>query len=444
MITEARNHYLNDFAHVIDLLPGSAVPWLGQLRKAALDQFAQRGFPTRKDEEWKYTSLAAFEKQAFRAMAGGRAHAGTGAAVLAERFSASGAAGHVLVFHDGRYAPALSTVGALPAGVTLASLADTLDVTPEVLEPYLNSEAPQTVFGMLNAAFMLDGAYLHLKRGVALEAPVHLVFISSGAGGANHMRNIIVAEEGAQASVVEHYLGNDEAMYFTNAVTRIFTAAGATIAHHKLQQESCNAFHVAGIHAAQQRDSRLESHSFSLGAALARNDITTVFDAPGCEATFNGLYLAGGQQHVDHHTRVDHRQPNGTSREYYRGVLSGHSHAVFNGKVIVQPGAQKTNAYQANHNLLLSRDAEIDTKPELEIYADDVKCNHGATVGQLDETQLFYLRSRGIDEMVARALLVHAFAHDVIERIRVASLRTRLEHILLARLPQDERLGEMP
>ncbi|MEP6965661.1 MAG: Fe-S cluster assembly protein SufD, partial [Polaromonas sp.] len=318
----------------------------------------------------------------------------------------------------------------------LTSLAQALDATPEALEPWLTSEETPGAFDALNSAFMADGAYLHLKRGTVLLAPVHLLFISTGSGSASHLRNVIVAEAGAQASVVEHYAGADGAVYFTNAVTRIFAADNASIEHHKLQQEAAGAFHVAGIHALQQRDSRLASHSFTLGAALSRNDITTVFGASGCEATLNGLYLVGGQQHVDNHTRIDHRQPSGTSRENYRGVMEGRSHAVFNGKVIVHPGAQKTRAHQVNHNLLLSWDAEIDTKPQLEIFADDVICNHGATVGQLDETQLFYLRSRGVEEALARRLLVHAFAHDVIEPLRVAALRGRLEQILLARLPQ--------
>lgn len=442
MNTDARNHYLADFARVAGGLPGADVPWLARRRSDALDTFAQSGFPTKRDEEWKYTSVAAFEKHAFLAMPDDRHEAGAVAA-LVKGFALDGDAGHRLVFHHGRYVPALSTPGNLPAGATLASLAETLNSRPDALEPYLANEGTHAAFDALNTAFMSDGAYLHLKRGTVLEAPVHLLFVSTMAGSACHTRNLIVAEEGAQATVIEHYAGIDETVYFTNAVTRIFAAANAVIEHHKLQQEASVAFHVAGIHAIQQRDSRVESHSFTLGGALTRNDITTVFDAPGCEATLNGLYLAGGRQHVDNHTRIDHRQPNGTSRENYRGVLDGQSHAVFNGKVIVHPGAQKTNAYQANHNLLLSRDAEIDTKPQLEILADDVKCNHGATVGQLDQTQLFYLRSRGIAEAVARNLLVHAFAHDVIERIRVASLRERLEQILLARLPQGDHLGRL-
>jgi Fe-S cluster assembly protein SufD len=442
MNTDARTHYLADYARVAASLPGAQAPWLGRIRATALDTFAQNGFPTKRDEEWKYTSVAAFERHAFIAMPDKRDDAGI-VAKLAQSLVLDRDAVHLLVFHNGHYAPVLSSPGRLPAGVTLGSLADALNTMPEVLQPYLADEKQQPAFAALNTAFMADGAYLHLKRGIVLDAPLHLLFISTEADGASYSRNVIVAEEGAQATVIEHYVGIEGRMYFTNAVTQIFAAQNAAIKHHKLQQEASDAFHVAGIHATQQRDSRLESHSFTLGAALTRNDITTAFDATGCEATLNGLYLIGGRQHVDNHTRIDHRQPNGTSHENYRGVLDGSSHAVFNGKVIVHPGAQKTNAYQANHNLLLSRDAEIDTKPQLEIFADDVKCNHGATVGQLDQTQLFYLRSRGIDAMVARNLLVHAFAYDVIEHIQVASLRTRLEQILLARLPQGERMKEL-
>lgn len=442
MNTSARDHYLADFERIAGALPGARVPWLDRLRRTALDDFAQQGFPTRRDEEWKYTSVAAFEKHAFSASGASGDDADEVTALVA-RFMLEHDAAHLMVFHDGRYLARLSRSGKLPAGVTLSSLAEALNTQAEALRPYLMDEARQPAFAALNSAFMADGAYLHLTRGTALEAPLHLLFVATAPDAASHIRNLIVAEQGAQASVIEHYAGIDGSVYFTNAVTRIFAAGNAVIEHHKLQQEAVDAFHVAGIHAVQQRDSRFSSHSFTMGGALTRNDVSTVFDASGCDVTLNGLYLAGGRQHVDNHTRIDHRQPHGTSRENYRGVLDGLSHAVFNGKVIVHPGAQKTNAFQANHNLLLSRDAEIDTKPQLEIYADDVKCNHGATVGQLDETQLFYLRSRGIEQAVARNLLVHAFAHDVIEHIRIASLRTRLEQILLARLPQTESPMEL-
>ena len=442
MNDQAREHTLADFQRIATVLPGAQTPWLAQARSAALERFAQRGFPTIRDEEWKYTSVAAIEKHAFLALPGGGGNAAA-AAALVQNLALNDGSGPLLVFHNGRHAPALSAPGRLPAGVTLGSLADALEQTPDALAPYLGDSERQTVFGALNSAFMADGAYLHLARGTVLEQPVHLLFITTEAGAAISPRNLIVAEAGAQATVIEHYAGPDGMVYFTNVVTQIFTAENAAIEHYKLQQEAAQAFHVAGIHVAQGRGSRLASHSITLGAALARNDITTAFNAPGCEATLNGLYLVGGQQHVDNHTRIDHLAPSGTSQEYYRGVLDGRARAVFNGKVIVHPGAQKTNAHQANHNLLLSRDAEIDTKPQLEIYADDVQCTHGATVGQLDEDQLFYLRSRGVEEAMARGLLIHAFAHDVIERIRVASLRTRIEQILLTRLPQGDRIKEL-
>lgn len=438
----SREHTLADFKRIAAVLPGAQAPWLTKIRSAALERFAQSGFPTIRDEEWKYTSVAAIEKHAFLALPdGGKSNSAT--AALVESQALNNGTGHLLVFHNGRHAPELSAPGSLPAGVTLCSLTDALEKTPDVLEPYLSNNERQTVFGALNTAFMADGAYLHLASGVVLEQPVHLLFITTEADAAISPRNLIVAEAGAQATVIEHYAGADGVVYFTNAMTQIFAAENTAIEHYKLQQEAAQAFHIAGIHAAQGRGSRLASHSITLGAALARNDITTAFNAPGGEATFNGLYLVGGKQHVDNHTRIDHLQPGCTSHEYYRGVLDGRARAVFNGKVIVHPGAQKTNASQANHNLLLSRDAEIDTKPQLEIYADDVQCTHGATIGQIDDEQLFYLRSRGVEEAMARGLLIHAFAHDVIERIRVASLRSRIEQILLTRLPQGDRIKEL-
>jgi Fe-S cluster assembly protein SufD len=439
MTTGSRDYFLADFARVAPTLPGARVPWLARAREAALARFAQSGFPTRRDEEWKYTDVAAIEKRAFTTLPyGARAAAAERNAPAYGCFP-----GHRVVFVNGRYSPALSAVGRLPAGVALESLAAAFDRAPDALERPIGEYSRQTVFGALNTAFMADGIYLHVPRGTAIEEPVHLFFMASEKDAAIHPRNVIVAEEGSQATVIEHYEGAEGAAYFTNAVTQIFAAENATVEHCKLQQEPLRAFHIAGIHAAQARGSRFLSHSISLGAAIARNDISTTFDAEGCEATLNGLYLARGRQHVDHHTRIDHAKPDGKSREYYRGLLDGASRGVFNGKVIVHPQAQRTDAHQLNHNLLLSKDAEVDTKPQLEIYADDVKCTHGATVGQLDDAQLFYLRSRGMEEAVARSLLVYAFARDVIERIRVASLRAQLEELLLARLPQGERIREL-
>ncbi|OGB21061.1 MAG: Fe-S cluster assembly protein SufD [Burkholderiales bacterium RIFCSPLOWO2_02_FULL_57_36] len=442
MQLQSTEHVLADFARIAIELPGADVPWLARVRNAALERFAQEGYPTVRHEEWKYTSVATLEKRAFTAIIGNEPE-DSAAAVLFDSLALDIQSGHLLVFVNGRHAPALSRIGKLPSGVVLGSMADALERTPEKLEAYLTDAGSQTVFGALNTAFMADGAWLHVPRGVAIDEPIHLLFLTTVSGAAIHPRNVIVAEEGAHATVIEHYAGNEDAAYFNNAVTQIFAAGNAAIEHYKLQQESARAFHIAGIHARQRQASRFESHSITFGAALARNDITTIFDAAGCETTLNGLYLIGGRQHADNHTCIDHAAPHGTSQEYYRGVLDGAARAVFNGKVIVRPGAQKTNARQSNHNLLLSRDAEVDTKPQLEIHADDVQCTHGATVGQLDDTQLFYLRSRGIEEAMARNLLVHAFAHDVIERIRVQSLRSRLEQILFARLPQGKLIREL-
>ena len=441
MKMQTTEHVLADFARIAIALPGARLPWLARARNAGLERFAQQGYPTARDEEWKYTSVVALEKQAFNATIGNGIDAA--AEGLFRSLALDVQPGHLLVFVNGRHAPALSQIGKLPSGVALGSVADALERTPDMLEPYLADAGSQTVFGALNTAFMADGAWVHVPRGATIDEPVHLLFLTTAAGAAIHPRNVIVAEDGARATVIEHYAGIEDAAYFNNAVTQIFAAGNAVIEHYKLQQESARAFHIAGIHAQQLQASRFESHSVTLGAALARNDITTMFNAAGCDATLNGLYLIGRRQHADNHTCIDHAAPHGTSQEYYRGVLDGAARAVFNGKVIVRPGAQKTNARQANHNLLLSRDAEIDTKPQLEIHADDVQCTHGATIGQLDDTQLFYLRSRGIEEAMARNLLVHAFAYDVIERIRVQSLRGRLEQVLFARLPQGDLLREL-
>ena len=311
---------------------------------------------------------------------------------------------HLLVFVDGRFDPTFSSIGSLPAGVRIQSLAEVVAHDPQRLQSLLGGE-PDNAFTALNTAFMTDGLMIALPRNVAVELPIHLLYIASQPETSIHYRNLIVAEEGAQVTVFEHYAGPEGAAYLTNAVTTIVGAANSSVEHYKLQQESAKAFHIADIRAVQDRDSRFTSHSIALGGAIARTDIATSLDAEGAECTLNGLYLASGRQLVDHHTRIDHTKPHGTSREFYRGVLDGSARGVFNGKVVVHPDAQHTDAEQANHNLLLSKQAEVDTKPQLEIFADDVKCAHGATVGQLDDNMIFYLRSRGMEHEVAKALL---------------------------------------
>jgi Fe-S cluster assembly protein SufD len=352
---------------------------------------------------------------------------------------------HLLVFVNGHYVPGLSQLASLPAGARIMSLSAALPPYSGELESLLARDAEQLPNGLaaLNAALWADGAYIDLAAGTVVEKPIHLLFITTETDVETHPRNIIRAGARCDASIIEHYIGAGSITYFTNATTRIILGDGAVIEHAKLQQEAGPAFHVADINAQQGTNSRFTSHSFALGGILSRNDITTRLDAEGCNATLNGLYMGDGRQHMDHHTCIDHAKPRGMSREFYKGILGGAARAVFNGRVVVRPDAQKTDAHQSNRNLLLSDNAEVDTKPQLEIYADDVKCSHGATVGQLDEGQIFYLRSRGVDEITAKSLLTYAFAEEMIMRASIAPLRARLEELLTNRLPKASLAGAL-
>lgn len=438
----ATDRYLMQFEQAKDALPGAALPWLRDLRESAIARFTSLGFPTLKHEEWKYTSVAPIEKRPFRLAE--QSHDGVTAERI-ERLALTGATGLLLVFVNGYFAPELSRLQA-QHGVTLSSLAEALEREPEILQEHLARSADGHAFAALNTAFMADGAYIRLAPGTVVDAPIQLLFVSTASTGdafVAHPRNLIVAEDNSQAVIIESYAGSDESGYFTNAVTEVFTGRNAVIEHYKLQQEGRKAFHIGMLHARQDRDSAFTSYAFDLGGALVRNDIRTLLDAEGADCTLNGLYVIGGRQHVDNHTHIDHSKPHGTSREYYKGVLDGMARGVFNGKVIVHPDAQKTDAHQSNKNLLLSENAEVDTKPQLEIYADDVKCSHGATVGQLDSDAIFYLQTRGIGADEARSLLTYAFASDIVSRIRLASLRARVDEILATRLPGAQRIKEL-
>ena len=438
MPSEAIDRIVADFRAIEAGLPGRGAAWLDHARRDALDWFADRGFPTARDEDWKYTNAAAIERRPMKAVtARGSVSADQVRGLVFAELPC-----HLLVFLDGRFDPTFSSIGALPTGVSIRSLADVIAQDGQRVESLLAGE-PGNAFAALNLAFMTDGVVIELSRNAVVERPIHLLYIASQSETSVHYRNLIVADENAQATVVEHYAAPEGSSYLTNAVTTIIGAANSNVEHYKLQQESAKAFHVAGIHAIQARDSRFTSHSIALGGAIARNDITSRLAAEGAECTLNGLYLVGGRQLVDHHTRIDHAKPRGTSREFYRGVLDGAARGIFNGKVVVHPDAQHTDAEQSNHNLLLSKAAEVDTKPQLEIYADDVKCSHGATVGQLDDNMLFYLRSRGIEPEVAKALLIYAFAHDIIGRIRLDPLKRRIERHLISMLPEGERIKEL-
>ncbi len=451
LLPNPAEHYLSEFARLSGVLPGQTLDWLCQARETAIKRFARRGFPTQRDEDWKYTSVAAIENGRFGLLPTSTyedlAAVVTPLSVQVAALSLPDA--HLLVFVNGRLERGLCRLGELPSGVVLAGVGEMLERNPRALEevlkktvlkktsektPAADVDHPSSAFADLNLAFMSDGAYVFLPPGAIVEAPIQLLFIASEADLAVQPRNLLLAAEGSSAIIVEHHVAVGERSYFTNAVTQIVLGAGASIEHHKLQQESAKAFHIATVSVAQAADSRFISGSYALGARLARIGIAVELRAEGAACDLLGLYLVDGRQHVDHHTRIDHLKPRGTSREIYKGVLNGAARAVFNGRVVVHPDAQGSDAVQTNRNLLLSENAEVDTKPQLEIWADDVKCSHGATVGQLDEAQVFYLRSRGIDPASARALLTRAFAREMIDRVRFLSLQDRLDRLLQEKL----------
>jgi Fe-S cluster assembly protein SufD len=435
-MTEAtRDHYRDAFRTMAGTLAGVELPWLRSARRRAFDQFEAQGFPGTQLEEWKYTNVAAIAKPHWH-FASSRG-VETDFKRFVDDLVPAGAVARI-VFVNGRHAPKLSSIPALPEGAFIGTLSQAMRRIPQRLEAIMARRTPQDGFAALNGAFLSDGYVVALPPDCAIDWPLHVLFFSDEASLAMHPFNAVLAERGARCSIVEQFAGIADAAYLVNTVTEIVADDEADVEHCRIQQEARSAFHIAHVGVLQGRASRLTSHAFAFGAALSRTQIATRLDAADARADLNGLYFVGARQHVDHHTRIDHEKPRGTSREYYRGVLDGASHGVFDGRVIVHPDAQQTDTHQGNDNLLLSRDAEIDTKPQLEIYADDVKCTHGATVGQLDEGPLFYLRSRGLDERMARALLVWAFARTSIDRVGNAALRSRLTQQLLARLPGGE------
>ena len=433
--------YRTSFRQAEQQLPGQNLGWLRDTRRAALATFAEIGLPKPRDENWKYTRIAPIERREFTLSAPAQgAPADPGALLFADSLEA-----HQLVFVDCIYRADLSKLTELPAGALICDLRTAFSEHAKFVEPLMNDGAAHcNGFTALNSAFVTDGVLIKLDQGVQLERPVHLLFVASGvAETIAHPRVLIDCAARSRLTVIEHFAAQSASAYFNNAMSQLTLGEGAEVTHYKLQREATRAFHIATMTVQQQSNSFFTSHSVSLGAALARNDINIAFAAPDSRCTLNGLYITNGRQHVDYHTRVDHAQPGCTSVEDYRGILAGRSRGVFNACAYVHPNAQKSDATQSNRNLLLSNDAEIDTKPQLEIYADDVKCAHGATVGQLDEEKVFYLRSRGLDEASARGLLIYGFARDVLDRMQIDPIREIVTQALLDQLPNGAELRSM-
>jgi len=410
--------------------------WLFPLRKAGIACFAEQGFPTVKDEDWRFTNVAPIAKLPFKPMLDGAEDKSASEILAGAAFNKL--AGSRLVFVNGHFASELSSIGKLPAGVKVSNLAAALTQESALVEKHLGRYAvgEGNAFAALNQAFFSDGAFIYLPSGITVEAPIQLVFISTAkqTGDTIHPRNLIIAEANSSATVLETYLSAGNAAYFTNAVTELVAGDNARIEHVKFQDEAAEAYHIATIQGQFGRTSHVNVHSFAMGAKLSRNNIRAKLAGEGLECILNGLYVTKNEQLADHHMIVEHAQPHCASHEYFNGILDDKSKGVFHGRILVRQIAQKTDAKQTNKNLLLSDDATADTKPQLEIYADDVKCTHGATIGQLNDESIFYLRSRGLSTETARRMLIHAFAGEIIERIQCEGAREELDKLVWDRI----------
>jgi Fe-S cluster assembly protein SufD len=431
--------YLQEFGTRSGIATAEGPEWLEPVRRAAIDRFAAVGFPAARDEEWRFTPIAPIAQGTWRqAMGSSR--------TVTREDLAPFIFGHpewtTLVFVDGAYSASLSSASARGSGIRAGSLAEALRADGAVLQRHLARHAPveSSAFTALSTAFMRDGGFLHVPADTDLTTPVHLMFVTTeeAAGCVTYPRNLIVVERGARASVIESYVTLAGGVsYWTNAVTEVVAGANSWVEHTRIQRESERAYHVALTHVEQQRDSHYRSFSLAMGGAVARHNLHAHLDGENVETLMYGLYLTRGEQVVDNHTAIHHNQPNCRSWEVYKGVLDGRSRAVFNGKVFVKPVAQKTDAKQTNRNLLLSDGAKVDTKPQLEIFADDVKCTHGATVGRLDDVALFYARSRGVPADKAQLLLTYAFAAEVTSEVVLEPVRDELDRLVRERLVRE-------
>ncbi len=429
-LKDIKSWYIDNFGKFENSLNGGASAPIHGIRKEAISSFSRLEFPTTRNEEWKYTSIAPLLKHTF-----------TPAQKITlqdknqvKKFLFGELKHSLLVFVNGFYSEELSDVKNLPKGVIAGSIADAIEKQSEIVERHFSKYADykEQIFTALSTAYTKDGAFIYIPDGKIIEDPIHILYLvlSEDKKILSQPRNLFVAGKNSQATIIEHYGSLDEGVYFTNTVTEIFADVNSVVDHIKLQDENRNAFHIARMEVDQERNSNFSSSMISFGAGLSRNDFNTRFNDTGGECMLNGLFMIDGDQLFDVHTMIDHAKPHCNSHEHYKGILDGNSRGVFNGKVMVRPDAQKTNAFQENNNVILSDRALVNTKPQLEIFADDVKCSHGATIGQIEDEALFYLKSRGIGDKTARGMLIHAFADEVVNAIKIETIRNYLEGIL--------------
>jgi Fe-S cluster assembly protein SufD len=424
------NHYIEQFESLKDTLPGQDVAWLVDQRKSDLSRFSKIGFPTQRDEDWRYTPLRPVTSKNF-SMA-----TQVEAVTDLDRFRIPALDSYQMVFVDGQLDAGLSMTSLEQAGITIESMSSVLASRPETIENYLGQVRENNGHGFtsMNNAFYRDGVVITLADNAQLDKPIELIFLSRTELSLCLPRNLVLAGENSSAQIIERFVSADSSHTLTNSATEIVLERGAELDYYIVETQSKTAYQVCGVWAKQAEGSRFSCRTITLGGALVRNELRTDLNGVGAHCDMLGVYSLVGKQHVDNHTTMVHRAENCTSTELYKGVLDQRSRGVFHGRIKVAQGAQKTDARQTNNTLLLSRDAEIDTKPQLEIYADDVKCAHGATIGQIDENSLFYLRSRGIEESEARSLLTYAFVCDVLNKIDIVPLREYLVEILSSQL----------
>lgn len=436
--TQERSWPLSELpASVVDLETAAMPTWLRDIRSSAMARFQSRGLPKSTDEAWRLTNLRAIRETQF-AMAGLPEQMLNAAEV--DHLSLSVGDAVRLVFVNGKYIESLSDARRLPKGVKVSTLREAMLHEALFLKTHLAQYASDEYdpFVTLNTALLDDGLVLHVEKNVKVDRPIYLLCVTSAPDGPviTHPRNLIVTEEGSSATIIEDYVGLDETeKYFTNAVTELVVGAKAEVHHYMIERDSAPAFNISTLTAWQGERSKLSSHSVLIGGSLVRNNVNPVLNGEHCHSLLNGLYVGRDAQHLDNNMRVEHRKANCDSRQYYKGILNDESHGVFTGRIIVSREAQKTDAVQSNQNLLLSRNARANTKPQLEIYADDVKCTHGATIGELDEKAVFYLRSRGLNDAAARGILVQAIANESLDRMDIVPLREQLQQMIAAKLP---------
>ena len=433
---DVKDWYISNFGEFEKRLNGGKENSIHQLRKDALSNFSKLEFPSLKDEEWKYTSIAPLLKYNFvTPLKEKKISKDFIKSLLFDELEHS-----LIVFINGRFSNEHSDLLNLLDGVVVGSIAEEIKKNNEILLKHFGRYADPRdhIFTALSTAYTDDGAFIYVPGGKIVKEAIHIVFMTDSPEEKilTQPRNLFVAEKNSQVTIIEHYVGNEDEIYFTNAVTEIVAEENAILDHIKLQEESKKSFHIARMEVDQERNSNFSSHLISTGADLTRNEFNAKFNDEGGECTLNGLYMIDGTQLFDAHTLMDHAKPHCNSHEHYKGILDEKSRGVFNGKVIVRQDAQKTNAFQENNNILLSDQALVNTKPQLEIFADDVKCSHGATIGQMDDDAKFYLKSRGIGEEASKGILLHAFASDVITSIKTDSIKNYIEKLIKEKFNQ--------